>query len=179
VRAAFLLVPLIPACQGAGGAGPAAEPARAGARIEAIYESGGAVLHLRGASCESAEQAYSSGRAPNLKIARDEDMQRLLAALEECGFFASATVGKEPGATAALIVTVDGERKVMSRLPTTEATMERNRQFNNCVQAYRYVYDNTVSFHSAANVKIDDLREQNERVQREASEALERLQGRR
>lgn len=177
MRAAVLLVPLL-FCQCAGGPAPA-PLVRSDARIEAVYENGGTVLHLRGAQGESAEQTYSSGSAPNLKIARTEDMQRLLAALDECGFFVNAAATKEPGATAALTVTVDGQRKIMSRLPTTPATLERNRQFNNCVQAYRYVYDNTVSFHSGSSVKIEDLSEQNERVQREAKEALDRLKGRR
>jgi hypothetical protein len=178
VRAAVPLVSLF-FCQCASGPGPVSPLARADARIEAVYENGSTVLHLRGANGESAEHAYSSGTAPNLKIARAEDMQRLVAALDECGFFANASAARDPGSTAALTVTIDGHSRVMSRLPTTASTVERNQRFNNCVQAYRYVYDNTVSFHSGSSVRIEDLREQNERVQREAKEALERLQGRR
>jgi len=160
-------------------AGTAPAPKLDAERVEAFYEGDGTVLGLRNASSLAPEYAYNSGRTPNLKVARDEDMARLIAAFRQAGYFAAANPGPAAGAHASLTLVVDGARSVLSRLPLSAATIENNRLFNDCLQSYRYVYDNTVSFHTGSNVGIDELSRQNEKVRREVREALDKHQGRR
>lgn len=177
MRSAPSLLLCILLCQCAGNATERTPPL-VGDCVEAFYEGHGTILGLRNATSLPAAEVYSSGNRPNLKIARDEDMARLIAAFREAGFFASANGQPAPQAVATLTVIIDGDRSVLGLLPLSAAAVDNNRLFNDCLQNYRYVYDNTGSFHAGTNVNPRELSEQNERVRREARQALERHQGR-
>ncbi len=148
-----------------------------GDRIEVEYRDGGAVLALRNESFQSPDEVYSKGDSAYLKVATDENINKLILGWTELSFFEVASPTPYPQAKATLSIKMNGETYVRSRLPLEMSSIEDLTQFNNCLTVFRAIYDNTRSYHSAAAISGEELQRQNEKIQENAKEALSRPRG--
>ncbi|MEM7201608.1 MAG: hypothetical protein AAF628_15170 [Planctomycetota bacterium] len=142
---------------------------RPGDRIEASYDTGSSQLTLRNASWIDREAAYSSGSDLNLKVAADDDIHRLLQGWNALAFFKPA-----PGAArakASLRLRINDRTWIRGRQVTTAAALE---QFNSCVEVFRHVYDNTLSFHTGARIDRSAFEAEQRRLRQQKQIRTER-----
>lgn len=134
---------------------------QAGDRVTIEYRGGGAPLAL----CNSVAAAWQPAEA--VKIASDDDLYRLLQAWHALAFFDVAREQAPSDARAVLSLRVNDRTWVRARLhhgPAAEAV-----QFNDCLEVFRYVYDNTLAFRTATDVRRTDLEAEGRRLDQESA----------
>ena len=137
--------------------------------VRVIYRdaSQGRALTLQSESIQLAEDLYSSGTAdPFAKVATDADLQGLLDALATYRFFEVARPHSPGNGRPELIVEINGQKLAWERQTGMEATVLDLEDFNRCLGYFSFVYNSTDSFHAGLRVTGEDMRRQEEALQR-------------
>ena len=129
--------------------------------------SQGRALTLQSQSIQLAKDLYSSGTAdPFAKVATDVDLQGLLDALATYRFFEVARSHSPGNGRAKLIVEIHGQELAWEKQTGMEATVLDLEDFNRCLGYFSFVYNSTDSFHAGLQVTGDDMKRQEEALQR-------------
>ena len=150
---------------------PAAVPLVSNDRVEVIFSDGNTTMSLRNASSTTAEAAYGPSSNLTLKIASDPDLSALLEGLSSSGFFTNSTPVPGSQARATLTVRRNGRSYVRSRLPFAMSSKEDIENFNQCVWLFRYMFDQTDSYHTGSTADFDT---QTQRLLEQARQAAQR-----
>jgi hypothetical protein len=137
--------------------------------VRVIYRgaSGSRALTLQSESIAVARDLYSSGAAdPFAKVASDADLQGLLDAFSTYRFFEAARPYSPGNGRAELIVQINGSELAWVRQTGMEATVLDLEDFNRCLGYFSFVYNSTDSFHASLQVTGDDMKRQEESMQR-------------
>ena len=127
----------------------------------------GVQLTLQNESIETAEALYSRGTADSaVKVARDDDLQRLLDALATNRFFQIARPFSPDSGRPALSVEINGQVLTWERQNPAGAEARDLQDFNLCFSYFSYVYNSTESFHAGIDVTGQDMQRQQQALDR-------------
>ncbi len=143
----------------------------AGERAEIVFTEGSMRLSMINASSISPETAYSKASGDIMtKVIADEQMQRLLDGLSALDFFSRAEPARSREAKAAIEVVHRGRRHVMARRPLKISSVKDVGEFHQCAALVRYFYDNARAYHTGVNIRGNDFKALNEKLNKDAAE---------
>lgn len=156
--ASLLCLPCLLLCQCLGGPAGRWTTVVPGDRVVVLYEQGGLRQTLCSGPQFTAREAYSrKGADPGLKVARPEDMQRLLDELGRHGFALRAKPLAPRDIKQLISVEINGQTQVFAMLPKGPERSERDLvDFIGCKQAFVRAFNATTGF-SSGNTSAADL----------------------
>ena len=133
----------------------------------------GVQLTLQNESIETAEALYSRGNAdPAVKVARDDELQRLLDALATNRFFQIARPFASDSRRPVLSVEINGQVLTWERQDPAGAEARVLRDFNLCFTYFSYVYNSTESFHAGIGVTGQELERQQQALKQQGAQII-------